>query len=239
MKKYIKIVIVSLVTVLILNIIFFSVITVVQAPYYEAAPYKVNSIYELYASEKYNDIRYTFADGIFRGGEKEIQEIENAFKSTSMTKLNKFDSYFKMLTLDKSDFVLLTRTSYHDLRERVMKTIIATSVLVYSQEDNVYVVCIELTESAFEKDYEEIAIYEIKNAELAKLLEEHKTPKNKGSQFVVPQWRYDISGFPESFMGKLYVLSFVVEFIVAMVVFNKVFANQQRINKQSQSKSKY
>lgn len=221
MKEQIKTIVITLVLFLLLNIVVFSVLTVVQAPYYDTAPSKVNSIYELYASDEYNQVTYNSAQG-YISDETEIQIIEDAFKSTSMVKLDRIESYSKMLLLDENDFVVLTMTRGYGDRKLAMKKLVASNILVYAESDNVYVVCSELTEYSVEDGYAKIAIYETENSELAKLLNEYKAPKNKGLHLIVPEWRYDISNFPESFDGRQYVLSFIVEFIGALFVVKRI-----------------
>lgn len=226
MKKRIKTIIISFVFVMLLNITLFSVLTIIQAPYYDTAPSEVNSIYDLYASEEYNEVVYRSARD-YVSDEAEIQKIEEAFKSAEIVKLNKFESYLRMILLDQNDFVFLTMTRNYGDRKIAMEKLVASHVLVYSENDSVYVVCIELTEYAYEAGYEKIAIYETKNTELSELLTEYKAPKNKGFHLAVPEWRDDISKFPESYNGRLYVLSFFIEFFVALYVINKFLVKQK------------
>lgn len=220
MKERIKLILISLVSLLLLNAVLFSVLTVVQAPYYDAAPSEMNSIYELYASEEYDKVVYRCACEYI--DENEIPKIEEVFKSTAIVKLNKIESYLTMLSLDENDFVFLTMNRSYEDRKLAMEKIVASNVLIYSENDTVYVVCIELTEYKFEEGYDKIAIYKTENSELSELLTKYKAPKNKGIHFIVPEWRYDLSGFPESFNGKLYVLSFFVEFFVIQFIIKKI-----------------
>lgn len=231
MKKRSKTIIISFVFVLFLNIILLSILTIVQAPYYDTAPSEVNSIYELYASEEYNEVIYRSAREYVSDGD-DIQKIEEAFKSAEIVKLNIFESYLRMMLLDENDFVFLTMTRNYGDRKLAMEKLVASNVLVYSENDSVYVVCTELTEYAYEAGYKKIAIYETKNTELSELLTEYKAPKNKGLHLAVPEWRDDISHFPKSLNGRLYVLSFFAEFFVALFVINKFLVKQQKKNDQ-------
>ena len=228
MKKYIKVVILSLVSVLVLNIILFSVLTVVQAPYYEAAPSKVNSIYELYASEEYNEVVYrTALDYISE--EEETKNFSDVFQSLSAVKLSKIESYFKMLSLGKKDFVLMTFKVIDDTKVAI-GNLAVSNIIVYLKNNEVYVGCIEFVKNTPANS--RIAIYEVEheNEELIKLLTEYKTDKKEGFYMLKPNWRYDISMLSESLNGKLYVLSFFVEFVVAVFVINKFLISKQKAN---------
>lgn len=221
MKNYIKSIALSFSLVLLLNIILFSILTVVQAPYYDEAPSEANSIYELYASEEYDEVVYKSASQ-HQLNENEIRKMDELFKSASIVKLNKMESYLTMVLLDKNDFTFLTMTKNYGDRKLAAQKLVASNVLVYSKKDTVYVVCCELTENEYDAEYGKIAIYKTKNKELAKSLTEYKAPKNKGFHLLVPEWRYDISRFPESYYGRQYVLSFFVEFVIAIYVIKRI-----------------
>ncbi len=236
MKKYIKVIMLSVVIVFVLNSLLFSVLTVVQAPYYDEAPAEVDSIYELYASEVYNEVVYRGATE-YVSDETEIKKIDDVFKSSSIIKLNKIKSYFKMLSLGKEDFVFITFTKNYGDRSVAAKNIVASHIIVYFDNNEVYIACIELMEYA--PDTSRIAMYKVNdNEELVKLLSEYKTEKNKGWKPILPEWRADVSEFHESFNGRQYILLFIIEFIVSVAVVNKFFAKQDNKNKQSYKKPK-
>lgn len=236
MKKYIKVIMLSVVIVFVLNSLLFSVLTVAQAPYYDEAPAEVDSIYELYASEVYNEVVYRGATE-YVSDETEIKKIDDVFKSSSIIKLNKIKSYFKMLSLGKEDFVFITFTKNYGDRSVAAKNIVASHIIVYFDNNEVYIACIELMEYA--PDTSRIAMYKVNdNEELVKLLSEYKTEKNKGWKPILPEWRADVSEFHESFNGRQYILLFIIEFIVSVAVVNKFFAKQDNKNKQSYKKSK-
>lgn len=238
MKRKLKVLIISLVMVLLLNTMLFSVLTVYQAPYYDEAPSKIDSIYELYASEKYNDVLYSFSNGFIRGGDEQIQALENKLKSVSVTKLNKTESYVKMLSLDAEDFVFQTKTIFLDDRRVVMKSIPSSTIFVYSKGDNIYVVCTEITENEYEAGYLKKAIYQTKDAEITKLLSEYKSSKNEGFQIILPEWRGDISEFPRTYNSRQYALFFIIEIVVAVLISNRIF-KENRNNKNSTKYSKH
>ncbi len=230
MKKYIKTIFLSVAVVLVLNILILTILTLYQAPYYSKAPQKVDSIYELYASDEYNDILYAFSTGFIRGGDKKIQNIEDMFKTTSVTKLDWLKSYCKLITLKQSDFVVYSRTTIADDREIVKNEIMASNICVFVENNIVYVICLEFTEYEYQNEYQKVAVYQVENEKLARLLEEYKTPSNKGFQIVLPEWRDDLSDFPRNFQGVLYVLSIIIEFIVSLIVINKFFVKKSSVD---------
>lgn len=235
MKRSIKIIILSLAIVLLLNTILFSVLTVYQAPYYDEAPSKGDSIYNLYASEKYNDVLYSFSTDFIRSGDERIQALENKLKSVSVTKLNKTEFYVKMFSLNAEDFVFQTKTTFLDDGRNVMKTIPSSTIYVYSKEDYIYVVCCEITEKQYVARYLEKAIYQTKDVELAKLLSEYKSAKNEGFQIILPEWRDDLSDFPKSYNSRQYALFFIIEFVVVVFISTKIIKD----NKKEKVSAKY
>lgn len=236
MKKRLKRICVSVVSVLVLNIILFSILTVVQAPYYDDAPSQVDSIYELYASEEYNDVVYMSPNGII-SDKAEVQRIETALKSVSSVKLNKSESYLRMLLLGKSDFALLTKNSDYGDGKIAKGKLIASNVIVYSKNDDIYILCTEFTEFAYYNGYKEIVIYKTEDSGLAELLTAYKSSEKDGFFLLRPNWRQDISNFPISYNARMYVLSFLVEFVIALIVTRKI-QDKQANSKQAQKGKK-
>ncbi|MBO5065201.1 MAG: hypothetical protein J6D06_03705 [Clostridia bacterium] len=226
MKKRLKRICASVVSVLVLNIILFSILTVVQAPYYDEAPSKVESIYKLYASEEYNEVYYTVSvpHSVIRE-EEEIQKIETALKSASAIKLNKVESYFRMVLLDKSDFALMTSNNFD--REKAKEKIVSSGILVYSKNDIVYIICPEFKYGV--RNVENV-VYKSENSELVKLLTEYKSADGDSFSILRPTWRQDISRFPVSLRGRIYVLSFFVEFVIALII-TRIIQKDQRQEK--------
>lgn len=234
MKKQLKRICLSVVSVLLLNIIFFSILTVVQAPYYDDAPSKVESIYELYTSEEYSDVYYTVSvpHSVIRE-EEEIQKIETVLKSVSATKLNKVESYFRMVLLDKSDFALMTSNNFD--REKAKGKIVSSGILVYSKNDIVYIICPEFKYGV--RNVEKV-VYKSENSELAKLLTEYKSADGDNFAILEPEWRNDISRFPVSLRGRMYVLSFFIEFVIALLVTGIIQDSRNKKKGETRSVSK-
>ncbi len=233
MKRSIKIIILSLAIVLLLNTILFSVLTVYQAPYYDEAPSKMDSIYELYASDEYNDVRYRGALE-YLSEETEVQKTEKLFKSTSIVKLNKFQSFLKMFSLNRKDFVFITFTEYYGDRSVAAKNLFASNIIVYLDNDEVYIACVELMEYA--PDTSCVAMYKVtNNEELVKLLSEYKTGENNGWKPILPGWRDDLSDFPKSYNSRQYALFFIIEFVVVIFISTKIIKD----NKKEKVSAKY
>ena len=232
MKKCLKRICVSVVSVLLLNIIFFSILTVVQAPYYDDAPSQVDSIYELYASEEYDDVVYTSPNGIL-SDKLEIQRVEAALKSVSSVKLNKAESYLRMLSLDKSDFVLKTSNNFN--REKAKKTIVASNILVYSKNDTIYIICHEFKYGVLNA---ERVVYKAENSEFVELFTEYKSPSNDGFAVLQPRWRQNFSEFPVSYNARMYVLSFFVEFVIALIITRIIQKNRSKKRNETKNDSK-
>ena len=222
MKNIIKVILLSLVVVLAINIVLFSVLTVIQAPYYDEAPVELDSIYELYASEEFNDVSYRGANNRFFENE-DFTQIDNLLKSAKVRKMNKVESYFSLMSFGKDDFVLSAKSDVYDNRENAMGVIYASYVLVYVKNDKVYAVCAEFTEENYSEDYRKVVVYQSSDKELVQDLSEYRYDDNKTRQLFLPKWRHDILGFPESARGRLYVLSFFVEFIISVIVMNVLF----------------
>lgn len=230
MKKRIKVLVLSLVLILLLNTVLFSVLTFVQAPYYDEAPSKMDSIYELYASDEYSEVVYRSALE-YVSDQTEIQKINDVFKSASINKLNKFQSYFKMFSLGKKDFVFITFTRDYGDRKVAAEKLMASNIIVYLENNNAYVACLELKEYAYDGSDTKVAIYEVENesAELISLLKEYKENKKTGWQPILPEWRENISDFPDSFNGRQYFLFFFIEIIVIIALINKIVKKKEQL----------
>ena len=238
MNKRIKVIIISILAVLLLNTVLFSFLTVYQAPYYEDAPAEMSSIYEMYASDEYNAVVYR--DAIeFISDEDEIQKISETFKSTYVVKLSKFQSYLKMFSLNKGDFVFGTISGDYGDRKIAAEKLIASHVFVYLKNNDVYVVCTELTEQVRDSSNMKIAIYEAENEseELLALLKEHKATRKTGIQ-IFPEWRTDISKFSENLSGKQYLLFFFIEFVVAVILINSILGKKEHVKNSSENSKK-
>lgn len=236
MKRNFKILIISLAMILLLNTVLFSILTVYQAPYYDEAPSKVDSIYELYASETYDNATYYKGALEYISEEAKIQKIENLFKSTSIVKLNKFQSFLKMFSLNRKDFVFITFTDYDDYggRKTAAEKLVASNIIVYLENDEVYIACVELMEYA--PDTSSVAMYKVtNNEELVKLLSEYKTGENNGWKPILPEWREDISEFPKTYNSRQYGLFLIIEFIVVVLISNRIIKD----NKKEKVSAKY
>ena len=217
-KNY-KALIISIVAVLLFNIIAFCVLTVVQAPYYDEAPNEIASIYDLYVSEECEKVLYWSSKGMVLD-EEEIPRIEDALKSASAKKLDKTNTFKRLLLLKKKSFVLMVSNKVYEDREVAATKLVASNMMFYLQDDTVYIVCKEFVEFEFSKKYEKIAIYETKNAELVEYLSEYQT--DEGYHQLVPEWREELSGAGKTFIGNVYILFFVVEFVVVLFIVNKI-----------------
>ena len=97
-----------------------------------------------------------------------------------------------------------------------------------------YIICHEFKYGVLNA---ERVVYKAENSEFVELFTEYKSPSHDGFAILQPRWRQNFSEFPVSYNARMYVLSFFVELVIALIVTRKI-QDKQANSKQAQKDKK-
>lgn len=230
MKNRVKPILLTIAVILVLNIIIFTGLTLYKEPYYNDAPKEIDSVYELYASDKYG-MEIFSPNEICVEDIEEISKIEDALKNSSAIKLNFFESYYTMFALGKDEFVMYVVKDYDAHSERIIdKEVISNDIVIYIKCDIAYVYCVEAYETLPWEGQLKSVVYKVNGNELVETLKKYQNTDNTGFFLLNPNWRNMFYKDSYSMELSLFILSIIIEFVVSLIVINKFFVKKSSVD---------
>ena len=202
MKKILRISVLSLICVLILNILIFTVLTIVQTRYNNDLPQEI-IVSELFGGNV--NVDNTF----YMNGERDLEsteEINQALLNRKFFKLSEFDSFKFIFSVSEKDYILVGKTIASSGNN---------SVVVYEKDNCAYF----LSKSEIGTNKSEFAVYRCDDSDLIENITKYKSNSNRYYVFYLPEWRHDLLSF--NIEGKIIVVSVIVEYITCLFVLKK------------------
>ena len=190
-KKEIKILAISFVTVLVVNILILSIVNAFQISYWENAP-EEEVIYNMVAGENEKGIEYLHNDTNFNIDEDDVERIDRLLKDNFAIKLSEKESYKMLYLLNEKSFAFYFAIpgSYKSdgIFESIKEPI--SQLWFYVYDGSVYIVR-STDERQTKSDESEFAVYKAKdNTELYDELNQYVDPSGDGIYYwTIPEWR--------------------------------------------------